>query len=1555
MFLPRAGALLGSFLTLLTYPGAATLVQHDARFTPDSVLRLSRTDAALACVYRTSVVVNGTTPGPRLTLKENQTTWIRVYNDMDDQNATVHWHGLSQSVAPFSDGTPLVSQWPIPPLHYFDYEIRPKIGEAGSYFYHSHVGYQAVSAAGPLIVEEASGKPPYAYDDERVFFMQDLFNRTDTEIEAGLVARSFVWAGETETILVNGKSARGLNGTGAQNDHPDPPPRPGSPSCGPEVVNVEPDKTYRIRFIAGTALSLVTLGIEGHDNLTIIEADGSYTKPHDVNHIQAGSGQRFDVLLKTKTASEIEKEQKTDYWIQLENRDRPVNVTSYALLSYSMPKTNKKRASPSTEVPKTKPITLPYPVGGWLEYALEPLHPNTFPLAHEVTRRVYLKNLQIFTKPDSKGESYWVDSGHSWRANRTGPPYLVNIYENGQKAIPDLSNAVRNYGGWDPASDTYPAAVGEVIEIILVNMANSADGTNDVHPWHAHGGHYYDIGSGPGMYNATANEEKLANYSPVLRDTTMLYKEDGDVTAKAPKGSVTGWRGWRLRVEDAGTWLVHCHIIAHMGMGMQTVWVMGNADDIVSKGLDESKGYLTYGGSVYGNETFAPTAPMISSPLKQTNEIDWIAPIKAYIRQNYGDDPERYAEECATLNRLRQDMRGAGKDSAAGRDLLYRYYGQLELLDLRFPVDENHIKILFTWFDAFTHKPTSQYSLAFEKASIIFNISAVLSCIAATQNRHEDAGVKVAFHSFQASAGMFTYINENFLHAPSTDLNHDTVRTLISITLAQAQEVFLEKTIRDGKKAGMLAKLAGQAAHLYSQAVEGVQENVNKAVFEKVWLLLTQVKVSHLSSVAQYYQALADNETNSHGVAIARLQHAEKLGKDAIRVANTFPSSAPVNSNLGSETSSILLEMTKKQATNVQEKLAEFIKDNDFIYHQVVPSEASLQAVGKTPAAKATSMSELYQGQDIQRIIGPDIFQKIVPMSVTESASLYDEEKAKMIRAETERVETANGEMAANLDYLKLPGSLNILKGGMDQEMGVDEEFRNWCSDLAGHAPFSQAFSQLAEDKARIVGQLDQSSRKLDMEESVCEKMRSKYGGDWSQQPSSRLTSTLRSDIRNYRGAIDEASTSDAQLSSTFRQYESEFEEMRDAGQSDEVDVLYERAMLKAGAGKGKLATGGTGASEGNLLDDDFDDGSISIADQIANVEELLRKLNLVKRERAQVLKDLKEKVHNDDISQVLILNKKAITSQEHQLFKTELEKFRPHQTRILQANHKQASIMKDLTRTYSDLLQDKRVRSEQSKYESFSRQRNSVMTRYRRVAQAFNDLVAGLMRAQGFYSEMKDTVESLTQNVDTFVNNRKAEGGELLTEIEKGGTNGARGSAEQEHERLRDLMDRMNMDTRRPSEPYNRPPSSTQHSPLPPHPYSNVTVPQTSANYGKAPHMRSPPPQPRYSQEQSAAGRSHKHSSSKSSGYDPNLYGNYSANYGQQPLNSTTSSPPIQTTSPPSAPTYYGQSQQVPPGYVPPPPPSGLPPQQDYGPRSRQSNGQSQATDPWAGLSGWK
>ena len=64
--------------------------------------------------------------------------------------------------------------------------------------------------------------------------------------------------------------------------------------------------------------------------------------------------------------------------------------------------------------------------------------------------------------------------------------------------------------------------------------------------------------------------------------------------------------------------------------------------------------------------------------------------------------------------------------------------------------------------------------------------------------------------------------------------------------------MFLEKQIADGKKVGLLAKLASQAGYLYGQAVEGTQENVNKAIFEKVWLLVVQVSFPTNLQVALY-------------------------------------------------------------------------------------------------------------------------------------------------------------------------------------------------------------------------------------------------------------------------------------------------------------------------------------------------------------------------------------------------------------------------------------------------------------------------------------------------------------------------------------------------------------------------------------------------------------------------------------------------------------------------------------------------------------------------------
>ena len=441
------------------------------------------------------------------------------------------------AVSPFSDGTPAASQWPIPPNHFFDYELETVVGMAGTYFYHSHIGFQAVTAAGPLIVEDAA-KAPYDYDEERLIALSDIFEKTDAEIESGLMGNPFVWSGETANVLVNGKGQI--------------PGSTPSPDCELASIDVEPDKTYRFRFIGGTALSFVTLGFEDHNDLTIIEADGAYTKPVNTSYLQIGSGQRFSVLFRTKPLRDLSKNQ---FFMQIETRDRPTLTRSYAVLNYRY-KGSRIRRSPLP--PTTPPLTLPPTTLGWLDYQLESLLPDPdFPASSAVTRRITIRTHQII----GSGTIVWAQDSTPWVDTFPAEPYLVSLYKNDSLEFPSYERALLNEG-IDPQTKAFPVMIGEVIEIVIQNTGSDV-GSLDVHPFHAHGSHYWDLGSGNGTYDSVANEERVKGVQLVRRDTTMLYKYG----EKVVPGEDMGWRAWRLRATEPGVWMVHCHILQHMIMG----------------------------------------------------------------------------------------------------------------------------------------------------------------------------------------------------------------------------------------------------------------------------------------------------------------------------------------------------------------------------------------------------------------------------------------------------------------------------------------------------------------------------------------------------------------------------------------------------------------------------------------------------------------------------------------------------------------------------------------------------------------------------------------------------------------------------------------------------------------------------------------------------------------------------------------------------------------------------------------------------------------------------
>ena len=442
------------------------------------------------------------------------------------------------AVSPFSDGTPAASQWPIPPYHYFDYELETVIGMAGTYFYHSHIGFQAVTAAGPLTVVDA-GDVPYDYDDERIIAISDVFNKTDDQIESGLQANPFVWSGETANVLINGKGQL--------------PGNPVSPDCELASIDVEPDTTYRFRFIGGTALSFVTLAFEDHDVMTLIEADGGYTKPVNVSYLQIGSGQRFSVLFRTKSRRELA--DKRQFFMQVETRDRPSLTRSYAVLKYKVPNDDEETTQ---STPLTPPLTLLPTTLGWLDYKLESLLPDPdFPPTSSVNRRITIRTHMLI----ANNTVVWTQDNTPWFETFPTEPYLVSLYKNDSLEFPSFARAIAN-DGIDPLTRAFPAQIGEVIEIIIQNTGSDV-GTLDLHPFHGHGSHYWDLGSGNGTYDWVANEEKIRGVQLARRDTTMLYK----YAESTEKAADMGWRAWRLRVSEPGVWMVHCHILQHMIMG----------------------------------------------------------------------------------------------------------------------------------------------------------------------------------------------------------------------------------------------------------------------------------------------------------------------------------------------------------------------------------------------------------------------------------------------------------------------------------------------------------------------------------------------------------------------------------------------------------------------------------------------------------------------------------------------------------------------------------------------------------------------------------------------------------------------------------------------------------------------------------------------------------------------------------------------------------------------------------------------------------------------------
>ena len=156
--------LLGRFVTGCATSGAVAPMRRSlVTAGGESIdLHIAETRVAIAGGRATATTINGGVPGPELRLREGQDVLLRVHNGMD-VDTSIHWHGLL--VPPGMDGVPGVSFPGIRPGTTFEY--RFPIRQSGTYWYHSHSGFQEQTGIyGPIVIEPREPEP---YDYQREF------------------------------------------------------------------------------------------------------------------------------------------------------------------------------------------------------------------------------------------------------------------------------------------------------------------------------------------------------------------------------------------------------------------------------------------------------------------------------------------------------------------------------------------------------------------------------------------------------------------------------------------------------------------------------------------------------------------------------------------------------------------------------------------------------------------------------------------------------------------------------------------------------------------------------------------------------------------------------------------------------------------------------------------------------------------------------------------------------------------------------------------------------------------------------------------------------------------------------------------------------------------------------------------------------------------------------------------------------------------------------------------------------------------------------------------
>lgn len=269
----------------------------------------------------------------------------------------------------------------------------------------------------------------------------------------------------------------------------------------------------------------------------------------------------------------------------------------------------------------------------------------------------------------------------------------------------------------------------------------------------------------------------------------------------------------------------------------------------------------------------------------------------------------------------------------------------------------------------------------------MYNLASLYSQLAVSQNRSTSEGLKAACNYFCQAAGVIAHLKKDIIPemrtVPPEDMDTMTLESVQQLLLAQAQECFWSKAVRDGLKDGLIAKLAAKVSDFYDQAAEfGTKSDT----ISTDWIHHMTAKHHHFAGAAQYRASLECLDKENYGEEVARLRDSLVCVNEALKEARW------INKAVLADLNGLKLRVT--------EDLNRAEKDNDVIYLVPVPPKSELKVLGRAGMATPRIPTEIADPISCfgdRGNFGQPLFAKLVPYAVHVAVRIYEERRDRLV------------------------------------------------------------------------------------------------------------------------------------------------------------------------------------------------------------------------------------------------------------------------------------------------------------------------------------------------------------------------------------------------------------------------------------------------------------------------------------------------------------------------------------------------------------------------------